>query len=141
MPPFELRNGLVLHHGPYDSPILLLDEVWIRQWYELDRIPPANATMLDVGANIGFVTLYWANKSPSLRVHCYEPNPAAVATLRRNIAGNGLDQRAEVFPEGVGRSRGSLKLWVDIPTELSTAYLEKSPGGGWKENRSACSRY
>ena len=49
-----------------------------------------------------------------------------------NIAGNGLDQRAEVFPEGVGRSRGSLKLWVDIPTELSTAYLEKSPVEGGK---------
>ncbi len=132
LPPFELRNGVVLHHGPYDSPALLLDEVWVKQWYEIGRLPPADALMLDVGANIGSVSLYWAHKSPAMRVHCYEPNPAAVITLRRNIAANALGQRAEIFAEGVGRTAGSLKLWVDVPTDLSTGYMDSSPAEGGK---------
>jgi FkbM family methyltransferase len=120
----------VLHHGPFDSPLLLLDEVWIKRWYELGAIPPSGATMLDIGANIGSVSLYWANRAPSLRVHCYEPNPSAVDTLRQNVHANGLTQRVTIFPEGVGRAAGTLPLWVNIPTDLSTAYLDESPVEG-----------
>jgi FkbM family methyltransferase len=86
--------------------------------------------MLDIGANIGSVSMYWAYRAPSLRLHCYEPNPDAFATLRTNIDRNGLTPRASIFSEGVGRSAGSARLWVNIPTDLSTAYLETSPVEG-----------
>jgi FkbM family methyltransferase len=86
--------------------------------------------MLDIGANIGAVSLFWTQRSPSLRVHCYEPNPSALDTLRHNLEQNGLQERVAVFAEAVGRAAGTLGLWVDIPTELSTAYLEQSPVEG-----------
>jgi FkbM family methyltransferase len=130
LPPIELRNGPVLYHGPYDSPLLLLNEVWVKRWYHLEAAPPADALMLDIGANVGAVSLYWANLSPSLRIHCYEPNPAAFQSLRSNVERNGLNSRITIFPEGVGRTSGSLKLWIDVPTDLSTAYSETSPSEG-----------
>ena len=36
LPSLRLRNGLVLHHGPYDSPLLLLDEVFIKRYPGVD---------------------------------------------------------------------------------------------------------
>jgi FkbM family methyltransferase len=130
LPPIRLRNGVVLHHGKFDSPLLLLDEVFLKRWYQITEAPPPNACMMDVGANIGAVTLFWANQSPTLQVHCYEPNPSAFATLDRNIGENGLTNRVRAFSEGMGKAAGTLRLWVDVPTDLSTAYQETSPAEG-----------
>lgn len=130
LPPIRLRNGVVLHHGRFDSPLLLLDEVFLKRWYQTSEPPPPNACMLDIGANIGAVTLFWANRSPTLQVHCYEPNPAAFATLGRNIGENRLTNRVHPFSEGMGKAAGTLRLWVDVPTDLSTAYQETSPAEG-----------
>ena len=130
LPSLRLRNGLVLHHGPSDSPIPILKEVFVERWYEIGVYPPARATMLDIGANIGSVSLFWSQKSPTLQIHAYEPNPAAFETLQRNVAGNQLQSRMAVFPEAVGRSTGTLRLWIDVPTDLSTGYLETSPREG-----------
>ena len=58
LPPLRLRNGVVLHSGSYDSPVLLLNEVFIDRWYEIGALPPPDANMLDIGANIGAVTLF-----------------------------------------------------------------------------------
>src|SRR3977135_2502583 len=69
LPPLRLRSGIVLNHGHHDSPFLLLDEVFVKRWYELAAIAPPGANMLDIGANIGAVTLYWAHRSPALRIH------------------------------------------------------------------------
>jgi FkbM family methyltransferase len=126
LPSLRFRNGLVLHHGPYDSPIVLFDEVFVKRWYDIGP-PPAHATMLDVGANIGSVSLFWSAQSPTLRIHAYEPNPAAFETLQRNVQGNQLQPRMTIFPDAVGRASGTLHLWVDVPTDLSTAYGDQSP--------------
>lgn len=132
LPPVRLRNGIVLHHGRHDNPLALLDEVFVKRWYDLTASAPPGANMLDIGANIGAVSLYWAQRSPSLHIHCYEPNPSAFATLRFNVEQNGIHERVTTFPEAVGRIDGVLRLWVDIPSDLSTAYVEQSPVDGGK---------
>jgi FkbM family methyltransferase len=130
LPPLRLRNGLVIEHGPLDNPLLLLDEVFVNRWYGVDAVPPAGAVMVDIGANIGGVSLFWAQSSPGLRIHAYEPNPSAHRMLERNVGNNRLLGRVETFPEAVGRQDGELDLWVDVPSELSTAYLEEPPVEG-----------
>lgn len=130
LPSFYLRNGLVLHHGPYDNPVLMLEEVFIKRWYDVGARPPANAAMLDIGANIGSVSLFWSAQSPTLRIHGYEPNPNAYETLQRNIAGNQLQTRVKTFSEAVGRTAGTLNLWIDVPTDLSTGYQDDPPKAG-----------
>jgi FkbM family methyltransferase len=108
----------------------LLKEVFLDRWYECEAKPPADATMVDIGANIAAASLYWAAVSPSLRIHADEPNPSALDTLRQDPEANGLRNRMAVFPEAVGAGAGKLDLWVDIPTELSTGYLDHSPVEG-----------
>jgi FkbM family methyltransferase len=130
LPPLRLRNGVLLKHREFENPAGLLKEVFLDRWYECGAKPPADATMVDIGAKIGTVSLYWAAVSPSRRIHAYEPNPSALDTLRQNLEANGLRNRMAVFPEAVGAGAGELDLWVDIPTELSTGYLDHSPVGG-----------
>ncbi len=86
--------------------------------------------MVDIGANIGMVTQFFALASPTLRVHAYEPNPCAFDALQRNIRDNRLTQRVTTSPEAVGRSSGELNLWVDVKTALSTGYSDSSPDQG-----------
>ena len=133
LPPLRFRNGLIVNHGKYDDPLLLLDEVFVRRLYNFKTDAPPDAIMVDIGANIGTVTQFFAWASPTLRVHAYEPNPAAYEMLQRNIKDNGLQQRVTASPEAVGRNSGHLSLWVEVNTTLSTAYTERSPGEGGKK--------
>jgi len=130
MPALNFRNGLILNHGEYDDPLLLLDEVFVKRLYDLKTNAPQDGIMVDVGANIGSVTEFFALESTTLRIHAYEPNPAAFEMLRRNIKDNHLEQRVIALPEAVGRESGDLSLWVDVNTTLSTAYMQSSPDEG-----------
>ncbi|HXY08652.1 MAG TPA: FkbM family methyltransferase, partial [Terriglobales bacterium] len=121
---------LIVNHGKHDDPLLLLDEVFIRRLYDFKTDAPAGGVMVDIGANIGTVSQFFAFASPKLLIHAYEPNPAAFEMLQRNITDNQLHERVTAFPEAVGRESGELSLWVDVNTTLSTAYLESSPSEG-----------
>jgi FkbM family methyltransferase len=130
LPTLRFRNGLILNHGEYDDPLLLLDEVFIQRLYDFKTDAPRDGIMVDIGANIGSVTEFFALACPEMRIHAYEPNPAAFGMLERNIGDNQLQQRVTAFPEAVGRESGELSLWVDVNTTLSTAYMEAAPSEG-----------
>ncbi len=51
------------------------------------QVPPAS-TVVDVGANIGLSTILLARSAQ--RVIAFEPSPANVGYLRRNLASNGI---------------------------------------------------
>jgi predicted RNA methylase len=51
---------------------------------------PPGATILDVGANIGQVTVPVAAARPDCRVFAFEPIPVTAECLRRNVRANGL---------------------------------------------------
>jgi FkbM family methyltransferase len=130
LPSLLFRNGLIVNHGKYDDPLLLLDEVFIKRLYDFKTNAPRDGIMVDIGANIATVTQFFALASDSLQVHAYEPNPSAFETLQRNIKDNHLERRVTAFPEAVGAGAGDLNLWVDVNTTLSTAYMECSPDNG-----------
>lgn len=61
----------------------------------------AGTAFIDVGANIGAVTIPLAKVFPDIEVHAFEPNPLAIERLQRNIA---LNKTTNVIlhPVGVG---------------------------------------
>lgn len=127
MPPLHFRSGLTLHHGPQDSPIALLHEVFGERQYRRHLINPVEGVMIDLGANVGAVTLDWANRSPTLCIHAYEPNPDTNSVLRRNIAANGMARRITVFDEAVGGNSGELRIWTNVNSMTTTAYSDGPP--------------
>lgn len=73
------------------------------------RIKPGE-TIVDVGANIGYYTLQFAHwVGPTGVVHAFEPEPAAVALLRRNVEANGCTQ-VRIHPAALSDEAGSAIL-------------------------------
>ena len=126
-PPLQFRSGFTLHHGLQDSPIGLLHEVFGDRQYRRHLTAPVEGVMIDLGANIGAVTLDWAHRSRPLRIHAYEPNPLTNNMLRRNIEVNGLTERVTVFDEAVGRGSGELRLWTNVNSLTATGYGDTPP--------------
>ena len=69
---------------------------------------PDNASVLDVGANIGNHTLYFLKVCNARRVTCFEPQRRVYDTLVRNLELNGADN-AETLNVAVGATEGRVK--------------------------------
>lgn len=68
-----------------------------------------DAVILDVGANIGAITLPLAWRHPSAQIHSFEPTCYALEKLRRNLELNpSLSSRVTVNPCFVGATSGTL---------------------------------
>jgi FkbM family methyltransferase len=126
-PPLRFRDGFTLHHGRLDSPVSLLREVFGERHYRRHIESPLDGVMIDIGANIGAVTLDWASRSGRLHIHAYEPNPATYSVLQHNVEANGLTDRVTMHQEAVGRESGRLRLWTNVHSMTATAYSDAPP--------------
>jgi FkbM family methyltransferase len=78
----------------------------------LDRRVTPGATVVDVGANIGYNAIHAARLAgPRGRVVALEPTPDTLAILRRNVAASGLANLA-VEPVAAGRRAGTRDFFV-----------------------------
>lgn len=130
VPPLRFRRGFTLFYGEHDDPVSVLNEVFGERQYARHVEVPAGGLMIDLGANIGGVTLDWARRAAGLRVHAYEPNPPTNGVLRRNVEANGLSDRVFVHDEAVGRAPGSIQLWTNVHSMVVTGYSDGPPRAG-----------
>jgi FkbM family methyltransferase len=78
----------------------------------LERFVEPGATVIDVGANIGYNTVHAARLAgPRGRVLAIEPTPDNLAVLRRNVAAAGLTN-VQVEPVAAGKAAGERELFV-----------------------------
>jgi FkbM family methyltransferase len=61
--------------------------------------------VIDVGANIGGISIPLARAFPESPVHAYEPNPGAQARFRRNLSLNPA-ANLTLFSQALGRTKG-----------------------------------
>lgn len=118
LPTLQFRRGFELHHGPGDDPILLLHTVFAKPEYK--GIEKQSQFLLDIGANIGAVTLDRVWRAEGVKADAYEPNPVTCATLQTNVRQNGLSSRVRVFQEAVAGQNGTTVLWPGASSVLSS---------------------
>ena len=94
----------------------------------LERLSPGG-TFVDIGANVGFWSIPAALRAgPEGRVVAFEPNPWAVARLRRNAALNAERSLApiDVRHVAVGEEEAELELYsYDLEGGASQATLQR----------------
>ena len=127
LPALQFRRGFVLNHGPTDDPILLLHTIFARSEY--GSLGRRSKYLVDIGANIGSVTLDCAWRDSQLKVDAYEPNPLTFDTLNRNIRENGLEPRIRLFREAVSSQDGVVLLWSGESSVLSSTTASATIGG------------
>lgn len=70
----------------------------------LSRLLPAQATILDIGANVGNHTLFFAKMMNARLVVPFEPNPAAYELLIAHVLINGIAGQVDLRHLGIGLS-------------------------------------
>jgi FkbM family methyltransferase len=96
-----LPNGLEVVHINEHETKFLFDEIYTQETY-LKHIPAlaAEATVVDVGANIGLFTAFFADRHPDAKFVCFEPAPHCLSALRANLARFG--DRVALVDMGLG---------------------------------------
>ncbi len=75
-----------LNHG---ADAFIFSEIFIHKYYDF-TLPKAPETILDLGANIGFASLFFARKYPRVKIACVEPIPENVSLLKANLENNSV---------------------------------------------------
>jgi FkbM family methyltransferase len=91
--------------------------------YGLAAMPATVATVIDVGANMGFFSLLARHFFPQATIHAYEPNPQMAPFIEKNTAALNV----VLHREGLGRKIGRVSL-VTNGNSL-TAFTEESEAG------------
>ena len=120
----ELIGRFIAKYGVYDLP--LTEAVM--------RLTDAGDSAVDVGANIGYVTLVLARSAgPEGRVCCFEPNPDLLPVLRRNVHNWSSLRVAPIQIETIALSdrngEGVLRFPDDYASNKGLASLELGATG------------
>ena len=91
-----------------------------------DRLAKPGATVIDVGANIGYNAIRAGLRvGPTGRVVAVEPTPDTLVVLRRNVAASGLSNIV-VEPIAAGRGAGEREFFVRGPNSAVNSLFPDS---------------
>jgi len=77
-----------------------------------ERMAQESSVIADVGANVGLYTCVGARAMPSGTVVAFEPAPANLEFLRRNVERNGVADRVAVVAEAVSDAPGQARFFL-----------------------------
>lgn len=100
-------TGMVEVTLPHSHDVRTVNEIYCRDDYGRER----PRVVVDIGANIGIAATYFLSRRPDSVVHCWEPGPGNLETLRRNVAPFG--QRCRVHARAVSETAGSATFMVE----------------------------
>ena len=79
----------------------------------LSLLKDGKGDVLDIGANLGIMTVHLANSLPNTTIHAFEPMPANVSVLKRIIAKFKL-KRTKIHEIALGDESGTAKMVLPV---------------------------
>jgi FkbM family methyltransferase len=89
-------------------------QLFFQGYYDLNlsdlilSIAKNGGVFIDVGANIGYCSLLFANQNPKCQVLSFEPSLKNLTLLKFNIIHNKLNENITVYPYAVGDEEGEM---------------------------------
>ena len=93
------------------------------------EVRPTDAVVLDIGANIGIMTVHLARRVSRGHVHAFEPVPENHAVLRRVVAHYGLTN-VSCHQVALGDSEGTLEMVMPVESDVRMQGLSRVLTGG-----------
>lgn len=118
--PLVFRSGLVLDGGEGENALQGFEAVFRDRDYRRYIEEPESGQLIDIGANIGALSLDWLQRRPEVMVHAYEPNPQTFQVLQKNVRLNGCAGRVHLHNEAVWSGEGTLTLHRDRASSVAT---------------------
>jgi FkbM family methyltransferase len=91
-------------------------------------------TVVDLGANIGLASLYFANSFPACRVMAVEPNPTTYALLETNLSSLIATGRCRVAKLAVWSHEAALAADNNVEPDHYSAFATKEASKGSDNN-------
>ncbi len=91
------------------------------QMYIIEQYLTPGATVLDIGANIGYYVIFAAGVAgANADIIAYEPSESNCELLRMNVELNRLSQRVKIYNAAVSDKTGRSKFYVSEKSNLHT---------------------
>ena len=120
---FKLSNGArignFVNFGEYHSMVGCISPA--EQHFFVDHVAKVPGDVIDIGANIGIVSVLLASEFPKRVVHAIEPAPTTIVALEKNVALNALTN-VRIHQLAVADQPGSLAFNAN-PVERATARI------------------
>lgn len=84
-----------------------------KDFFTFLQLTPENTTVLDIGANIGIMTVHLARSVKGVTVFSFEPMPNNIATFHRIIRYFKL-QNVKLFEIALGNSEGEIEMVMPV---------------------------
>lgn len=126
----------------YAGDIDIFYEIFFKEVYRLPRVP-ANALVVDAGANVGFATLFFLKQMPDAIVYCIEPDPDNFIFLQKNLESEIETGKVKPVMTALSNIKGPMNLYmnrlkynstlakipsqhsVEVPAHTVETFLEK----------------
>lgn len=72
--------------------------------------------IIDIGANVGYSLVYWANLYPNAKIVAFEPHPAHLEMIYKNIHHNSLSNKVKVI-ESAASNKNAQSFLTDNENE------------------------
>lgn len=121
----DLESSETLHHLKRE--ICDYDEYKIRDMFFDD-----GDIVIDIGANVGMVSIYLAKKFPNIKIYSFEAHPNTYSNFIKNIEANNV---SNIFPHNLAVSSKDnelLTITLDIINTGSSSFFKD--GGFMSEN-------
>jgi FkbM family methyltransferase len=108
--PLQHDTGFIRFRS-FDTPLgkHICQQIFSGQTYPLLQIEGTVSTIVDIGANVGAATVYFALTYPAARVLAFEPDPACFELLRWNCQ---AFPNVAAFPYGLAEQDANVPLYL-----------------------------
>ncbi len=77
------------------------------------KLIPEGGILLDIGANIGIMTVHFAKKIPNAEIFAYEPVPENITSLKKIVKFFGL-KNVRIFEYALGNTEGEIEMVMPV---------------------------
>lgn len=101
----------------------------------ISKYIPRNAVILDIGANIGNHSLYFASKCHSARIYSFEPVPETFDILKKNVELNHMTDVIKPINIGLSDTITTGKITRFASNNIGATVVQKSKDGSITLNK------
>jgi FkbM family methyltransferase len=87
-------------------------------------------SFIDVGANVGLISLYMLNKFPNLKIYAFEPSPHQNILFKMTIDANNISNKIKLFDIAVSDKQGEISFFTHNEANCSGDGLIDTGRGG-----------
>ena len=127
---YQFRAGMNFSFNERKSANHIFSEIFIGECYPINKSTKQEKVIIDIGANIGFFTIYALIKNPNSQIYAVEANPKNFEILKKNINENNLSDNVKVFNYVVTSESGFQPFYLSSNSGWSSIYNDRGAKNG-----------